>query len=51
VIAALLMLPAVGPVNACGAKAQASATDLSAKKKPIRKPKEKVEYMRAAPMK
>ena len=57
--AALLMLPTVAPADACGtaAKAQASAADLSAAtKKPVKKKvakvkKEKVEYMRAAPMK
>ena len=54
--AALLLLPAAAqPANACGAakpSAQATATDYSAaKKKPVKKPKEKVEYMRAAPMK
>lgn len=56
--AALLLLPAAArPANACGAAkplAQAAATDYSAaKKKPVKvkKPKEKVEYMRAAPMK
>ena len=63
VTAGLLLLPAVAPAKACGtaAKAEASAADLSAaKKKPVKKrvakkgpkkPKEKVEYMRAAPMK
>jgi hypothetical protein len=51
--AAFLLLPLSAPANACGAaKAQASTADLSAaKKKPVRKPKVKVEYMRAAPMK
>lgn len=59
VAATLVMLPAAVPANACGAakaSAQAAAADYSAKKKkPLkmaaRKPKEKVEYMRAAPMK
>jgi hypothetical protein len=53
--AAFLLRPLSAPASACGAKAQAlaSATDYSAaaKKKPARKPKVKVEYMRAAPMK
>jgi hypothetical protein len=54
VAATLLFLPAAAPANACGAakhSAQAASTDYSAKKKPVKKPKEKVEYMRAAPMK
>jgi hypothetical protein len=54
-----LLLPAAAPAFACGAKhsAQAAATELSAEeKKPVKKKvakvkKEKVEYMRAAPMK
>lgn len=55
-VAAVLLLPVMAPpALACGAKAQASATDLSAQaKKPVKKAKkikEKVEYMRAAPMK
>lgn len=57
-VAAILVLPlAAAPANACsGAKAQAATADLSAKtKKPAKKvvkmKKEKVEYMRAAPMK
>jgi hypothetical protein len=58
VAATLLLLPAV-QAKACGAKhsAQAAATELSAEeKKPVKKKvakvkKEKVEYMRAAPMK
>jgi hypothetical protein len=60
-IAAALLLPLASvPANACGAKAQAQAeaatADLSAQtkkpaKKLARKTKEKVEYMRAAPMK
>jgi hypothetical protein len=60
VAAALLMLPATAPVKACGAaahSAKAASIDLSAKKhkkkmaKTAAKPKkEKVEYMRAAPM-
>lgn len=53
--ATFLLLPLGAPANACGAKVQAlaSATDYSAaaKKKPVRKPRVKVEYMRAAPMK
>jgi hypothetical protein len=57
--AAALVLPlAAAPANACGARAsaQAATADLSAQtKKPTRKAvrakKEKVEYMRAAPMK
>ena len=56
--AALLLLPAFAPAQACGAKmhsVQAATADLSAatKKKvvKVRKPKApKVEYMRAAPM-
>jgi hypothetical protein len=51
--ATLLFLPAVAPAKARGAaklSVQAAATDYSAKKKPKMK-KEKVEYMRAAPMK
>ena len=55
-VAAVLLLPVMAPpAHACGVKAQASATDLSAQtKKPVKKAKkikEKVEYMRAAPMK
>ena len=58
-VAASLVLPlAAAPANACGAKAsaQAATADLSAQtKKPAKKvakaKKEKVEYMRAAPMK
>ena len=64
--ATLLMLPAAGQANACGAakpSAQAATTEYSADeaKKPVKKEhkkvrkhhvkKEKVEYMRAAPMK
>lgn len=58
--AALLMLSAAAPAAACSGpsmhSAQASSADLSAAtKKPIRKTakrtKEKVEYMRAVPMK
>jgi hypothetical protein len=53
--AALLLLPASAPAQACGAgmhSAKTTVTDLSAKKK-VKKhvKKEKVEYMRAAPMK
>jgi hypothetical protein len=62
--ATFLLLPAVAPANACGAKssanghsAQAAVIELSAEeKKPMKKKvakvkKPKVEYMRAAPMK
>ncbi len=56
--AALLLLPATGPVNACGAghSAQAATADYSAatKKKVVKRVAKrkapKVEYMRAAPM-
>ena len=55
VAATLLILPATQQANACGGakhSAEAAPTDLSAaKKKPMKKKKEKVEYMRAAPMK
>ena len=60
IAAALLLPPAIAPAKACGAAlhpAKAAATDFSAKKhkKPMKKTakakKEKVEYMRAAPMK
>jgi len=57
---AFLMLPAAAPAKACegyAASAQATAVDLSAeekkapkKKVTMKKKKEKVEYMRAAPM-
>ena len=54
-----VLLPAAAPTYACEAKhsAQAASTELSAEeKKPVKKKvakvkKEKVEYMRAAPMK
>jgi hypothetical protein len=58
--AGLLALPLTAPANACGAHAvstEAAAADLSAMaKKPTqemakKKPKEKVEYMRAVPAK
>ena len=54
--AAFLALPFSAPAQACGAAGQHSAkaatADYSAaKKKKAKKPKEKVEYMRAAPMK
>jgi hypothetical protein len=54
--AAFLALPAATSVQACGAaglhSAKAVTADYSAaKKKKTKKPKEKVEYMRAAPMK
>ena len=60
--ATFLLLPVSAPANACGgakaqvsmaqaSMAQAATADYSAtKKKPARKPKVKVEYMRAAPM-
>jgi hypothetical protein len=57
---ACLMLPAAAPAKACegyAASAQATAVDLSAeekkapkKKVAMKKKKEKVEYMRMAPM-
>ena len=55
-VAAVLLLPMMAPpAFACGNKAQASATDLSAQtKKPVKKAikiKKKIEYMRAAPLK
>jgi hypothetical protein len=52
--AAFLALPFAAPVHACeaGLHAKAALTDYSAaKKKKAKKPKETVEYMRAAPMK
>jgi hypothetical protein len=57
--AALLLLPATAPANACGAgmhAAQAITADYSAAtkkmvKKVAKKKMPKVEYMRAAPMK
>jgi hypothetical protein len=53
--AAFLALPFAGSVQACEGglhSAKAAVTDYSAaKKKKAKKPKEKVEYMRAAPMK
>jgi hypothetical protein len=52
--ATMLLLPVAAPANACGAKhsAQATSTEYSAAttKKVVKKKKEKVEYMRAAPM-
>jgi hypothetical protein len=55
IAAAFLALPAAVPAQACGAaghSAKAATADYSAaKKKKAKKPKEKVEYMRAAPMK
>jgi hypothetical protein len=52
---AFLALPAAVPAQACGAghsaKAAATTDYSAAKKKKAKKPKEKVEYMRAAPMK
>jgi uncharacterized protein YpuA (DUF1002 family) len=61
-IATALLLPLASvPVqsfeaDACGAKVEAATADLSAQtkkpmKKTAKKPKAKVEYMRAAPMK
>ena len=57
-VAAMLVLPfAVAPAQACsGAKTHATSADLSAQtkkpaKKAVKAKKEKVEYMRAAPMK
>jgi hypothetical protein len=50
----LLMLPVTAPAEACGASmhsAKAVSTDYSAKKHKPKVKKEKVEYMRAAPMK
>ena len=52
--AAFLALPFAASVHACeaGLHGKAAHTDYSAaKKKKAKKPKEKVEYMRAAPMK
>jgi hypothetical protein len=51
-----LTLPVAGPAQACGTaahSAKAATADYSAatKKKKPKQPKEKVEYMRAAPMK
>jgi Ni/Co efflux regulator RcnB len=51
-----LALPIAGPAQACGTaahSAKAATADYSAatKKKKPKQPKEKVEYMRAAPMK
>jgi len=58
IAAALLALPVSAPAQACGtagqqASAKAATADYSAatKKKKTPKTKEKVEYMRAAPMK
>jgi hypothetical protein len=55
IVAAFLALPAAAPAQACEAglhSAKAATADYSAaKKKKAKKPKEKVEYMRAAPMK
>jgi len=58
VAAAFLALPCATPATACGTaalhSAKAAATDYSAAKKKKKKTaakKEKVEYMRAAPMK
>jgi Ni/Co efflux regulator RcnB len=55
IVAAFLALPAAAPAQACEAgihSAKAATADYSAaKKKKSKKQKEKVEYMRAAPMK
>jgi len=55
IAAAFLALPAAAPAQACwsaGHSAKAATADYSAaKKKKAKQPKEKVEYMRAAPMK
>jgi hypothetical protein len=55
IAAAFLALPATTPAQACEAglnSAKAATVDYSAaKKKKAKKQKEKVEYMRAAPMK
>jgi hypothetical protein len=56
VAASFLSFPVSGPVQACGNgqhAAKAATADYSAatKKKKPKQPKEKVEYMRAAPMK
>jgi len=55
IAAALLALPVATPAHACGAaglhSAKAATADYSAAKKKKKAKKEKVEYMRAAPMK
>ncbi len=55
IAAAFLALPAITPAQACGAaglhSAKAATADYSADKKKKKPKKEKVEYMRAAPMK
>ena len=54
IVAAFLALPASAPAQACEAgmhSAKAATADYSAAKKKSKKQKEKVEYMRAAPMK
>jgi hypothetical protein len=55
IAAAFLTLPAAAPAQACGSaghSAKAATADYSAAtKKKAKKPKEKDEYMRAAPMK
>lgn len=51
--ATILMLPATAPAKACDAgmhSTQAVSTDYSAKKHKPKVKKDKVEYMRAAPM-
>jgi hypothetical protein len=56
IAAAFLTLPVAATAKACGATGEhyakaATAEYSAAKKKKTKKPKEKVEYMRAAPMK
>ena len=54
IVAAFLALPASAPAQSCEAgvhSAKAATADYSAAKKKSKKQKEKVEYMRAAPMK
>jgi hypothetical protein len=55
IAAAFLALPATTPAQACGAaglhSAKAATADYSADKKKKKPKKEKIEYMRAAPMK
>ena len=55
IAAAFLTLPVAAPAQACGTaalhSAKAASTDYSAATKKKTKKKEKVEYMRAAPMK
>jgi hypothetical protein len=53
--AVVLLTPAIGPATACSGpslhSSKAVSTDLSAATKKMKKKKEKVEYMRAAPSK